>query len=402
MLKPQPLGIFPFPANYLVLPESWQENPEYKSLVYGIFPRENSFYKFAIDGEIEKAIENLSADDSLETKYNRFVLQPSQESYSQLKEQLTGELKVLLDAVAFTLHFISEPPSAENIDGEVLGIVLLAQATQKIELGETSETIRILSEAVEATKTVSPVFSALIKANLAETRHQVEGGSAEIVTIYKQSIETLQKTELEETFAALYLNLGICYQEMSNGNRGLLLEAVKCYQECLKYISRETHPEQFAFTQNNLALAYLSTPLVEASDQLRVAIAIQALRDALSVYTKETHGELWASTQLNLANALVYAPSGHREENLMEAVNLYEEILVMRQPTVNPVGYARVLANQGNTLAHLGIFKHAIPKLTEAKDIFTQIGETDSANSIQEVLDEIEQSKNQQTSEATA
>lgn len=402
MLRPQPLGIFPFPANYLILPESWKENEVYKNLLNGIFPREDSFYKFAIEGKIEKAIADLPTDDSPETKYNRFILEPSTEKYLQLKQEFTGDLAILLDAAAFTLHFISEPPSAEDVDGEISGVVLLTHATQKIELGETEEAIEILNEAVEAARPVSPVFSALIKANLAETRHQLEGGSIEVAALYKQSIETLQKTELEETFAALYLNLGICYQEMSNGNRGLLLEAVKSYQECLKYITREKHPEQFAFTQNNLALAYLSTPLIEASDQLRVAIAIQALRDALSVYKKETHGELWASTQLNLANALVYAPSGHREENLMEAVNLYEEILQMRQPTVNPIGYARVLANQGNTLAHLGVFEHAVPKLVEAKSIFQQLGEPDSVNSIQEVLDEIEQSKNAKTSEATA
>lgn len=195
------------------------------------------------------------------------------------------------------------------------------------------------------------------------------------------------------TKASLQMNLGICYQEISSGNRGALLEAVKCYQEVLKFFTRENFPEEFAFAQNNLALAYLSMPMTEASDQLRVAIAIQALREALKVYKKETHIELWASTQLNLANALQYAPTSHPEENLQEAVNLYEEILSVRQPTQNPVGYARLLANQGNALAHLGIFNHAIPKLNEAMAIFNQIEDTDSANSIKEILDEIEANK---------
>ena len=113
----------------------------------------------------------------------------------------------------------------------------------------------------------------------------------------------------------------------------------------------------------------------------------------MKVYQKDTHPELWASTQLNLANALQYAPTSHVEENLQEAVNLYEEILTVRRPTENPVGYARLLANQGNALAHLGIFEHAIPKLTEAQNVFSQIGETDSAQSIMEVLNEIEANK---------
>lgn len=81
------------------------------------------------------------------------------------------------------------------------------------------------------------------------------------------------------------------------------------------------------------------------------------------MYTKEDHPEQWASVQLNLANSLVYTPSRHQADNLVEAVELYEAVLQSRDRDTDPVGRARVLANQGNALAHLGVFDQARAKL---------------------------------------
>lgn len=393
MLRPQPIGIFSLPANFLLLPETWANSETYKNLLNGILPTEDSFYKYAIEGNFGKALIALVDDDSPEMKFNRFVLNSSPEDYHQLKQEFTNEYRLILDVVAYTLNYISEPPNTEKLDGELLAFILLSQASHKIELGEIESAIDLLQAASEAAKNFSPMLYGQILTSLAETQHQFFGAAANVVQTYKNALDILKKSELELVKASINMNLGICYQEMSKGSRGALLEAVKCYQESLKYFTKEKFPEEFAFAQNNLALAYLSMPMVEASDQLRVAIAIQALRETLKVYQKETHGELWASTQLNLANALQYAPSSHIEENLQEAVKLYEEILSFRQPTENPVGYARLLANQGNALAHLGIFEHAIPKLNEAMNIFNQIEDLDSANSIKEILDEIEANK---------
>jgi tetratricopeptide (TPR) repeat protein len=385
MLRPQPIGIFPMPANFLLLPESWRDSADYQNALQGIFPKEDSFFKFAIDGEQEKALAELT-DDLPETKFNRFILNTSPELYHQLTEELTGDYRKLLDVAAFTLNYIPEPPTVENLDGELLAFVLMVQASHKIELREIESAINLLLEAADIAKPVSPILYGQVLTSLAEIKHQFLGANADVIQTYKTALDTLKKSELESNKASLNMNLGICYQEMSGGNRGALLEAVKCYQVALKFFTREQFPKEFAFAQNNLALAYLSIPTIEASDQLRVAIAIQALREALKVYQRETHPELWASTQLNLANALQYAPTSHVQENLEESVRIYEEILEVRRPTENPIGYARLLANQGNALAHLGIFEHAIPKLNEAMNIFRQIDDTDSANAVSEQL----------------
>jgi tetratricopeptide (TPR) repeat protein len=390
MLRPQPIGIFPPPANYLLISESAKDFAEYQNLLSGILPKEDSFYKFAIEGDKEKAFTALPDDDLPETRFNRFVLDPSPGAYHQLKNDLTGEFGSLLELVAFTLNYISEPPGDKGLDCELLAFVFLAQALHKIETGEIETAIALLKESAEAAKPVSPMFYGQIMTSLAETRHQFFGADAHVAQIYKTALDALKKSELESKKAAINMNLGICYQEMSAGSREPLLEAVKCYQKALKFFTQRDFAEEFAFLQNNLALAHLSIPMTEASDQLRAAIAIQALREALKVYRQETHGELWASTQLNLAKALQYAPASHAEENLQEAVNLYEEVLSVRRPTENPIGYARLLENQGKALAHLGIFKQAVPKLVEARNIFNQIGEAGPAESINEVLAEIE------------
>ena len=213
---------------------------------------------------------------------------------------------------------------------------------------------------------------------------------AQAIQHYQDAIQLAGETPLPLLRADLWLNLGMTYQELANGQRGGLIEAVKCYQQALQLgLTLESQPEMYAMVQNNLALAYLAMPMVEASDQLRMGVSVQSLREALKVYQKDTHPELWSSTQLNLANALQYLPSSHPQENLIQAVEIYEELLQIRNKAYDPVGYARLLANQANALAHLGIFKHALEKLNEAYKLFHWHNETDLAASTLELVHQI-------------
>ena len=109
----------------------------------------------------------------------------------------------------------------------------------------------------------------------------------------------------------------------------------------------------------------------------------------LKIFTPENHPDRWASTQLNLANALVYLPSTHQAANIAEAVELYEAVLALRDRQSDPQGRARVLANQGNALAHLGLFDDAKARLIEARAIFEEFEEVEAVRSVRPVLDEI-------------
>ncbi|MBS1811081.1 MAG: hypothetical protein JST84_23160 [Acidobacteria bacterium] len=407
LFRPQPIGIFSLPQNFLLLPACNVEDAVayHAQLMQGKIPALTpplnwQFYDVAIRGELTQAANLLANENSPEAKFNAFVVQSSPEKYQQLRNELPAEILPLLDLVAYTLNYISAPPVAANLDGELLAFVQMTAASHCIENGEAEKALEILQEAINAARNVSPMLTAQLMGSLAELQHQLYGANPPVIQLYRQALQLLSLSDLQPARASIALNLGIAYQEMSQGQRGALLEAARCYQEALKFFGRESHPEQYALAQNNLALSYLSVPMTEASDQLRLAIAVQALREVLKVYTQESHPEQWASVQLNLANALQYLPTSHPEENLSEAVKIYEELLPIRKASGDALGLARLLANQGNALAHLGIFKHAVPKLEEARAIFAAQNEADAAASIDEVLAEI--SEQQQTASAAS
>ncbi len=179
------------------------------------------------------------------------------------------------------------------------------------------------------------------------------------------------------------------YQEMSEAAPRLMQQAINHYHQALALVDAKSAPESFAVANANLGLAYVTMPMHEASDQLRIGVAVQSMREALSVFTPERHAERWASTQINLANALVYMPSKHQAENIAEAVDLYEDVLSHRDRHSDPGGRARVLANQGNALAHLGVFGDAKSKLHEARAIFEEFEDDGAVQSVRSVLDQI-------------
>lgn len=396
-LRPQPLSIFPLPAGYLILPAVPGAEAVRDSLLQGKYPTQwpeaLRFYQYALAGENDKAIATLQADESLVAQYNRFVLDSNPARYMALRAQLEAaesELLRLLDVVAYTLGYLEQVSEPGALDNELRAFVLMTQATHFVETGDLMQAAALLREAHAAADEVSPLFATQLLGSLAELEHQAIGANPLLIQRYRQAIDALAGTDLALTRAELLLNLGICYQEIAAGQRGALMEAIHCYQDALQCFTPVDHAELYALAHNNLALAYLAMPMTEASDQLRMGIAVQSLRAALRIYTKESYPELWASTQLNLANALQYLPSSHPEDNLAEAVDLYEQILETRTVQENPLGYARLLANQGNALAHLGIHDHASTKLQEAQALFLAHDEVDAAKSIDTVLAEIE------------
>ncbi|MFZ2503374.1 MAG: hypothetical protein WAW88_11950, partial [Nocardioides sp.] len=203
----------------------------------------------------------------------------------------------------------------------------------------------------------------------------------------------LTGTDLGDVRAELLQRLGsLAHEQAAAGvgdERGLLQEAMRYYYDALQLVSEESAPYLWASLNMNLAIAHLATPMTEATDQLRLGVATQALRAARRVFTPDEHPGPWSTATLNLANALVYTPSTHQGDNLVEAVELYEEVLASGVRDRDPLGRARLLANQGNTLAHLGIFDQAKAKLVEARYLFETALDHDSALAVRGVLDEI-------------
>ncbi len=390
--RPQPIGVFPPPAAFLVLPAAGDSAALERLLkgdLSGLLPKEWEFFEAAAHGDLARAKQRLTNLDTPVALYNLFALEGgSAEQYQKLRRALQGDLAVLLDMVAFQFGLTDAVPNPELVDGELRSALLLARASAHLENQDSALAMADLEAAVASARATSPVFAAQLLGQLAGLRaHEPGQDSTQVFETYKDALELAGDTPLDGLRSELWLNLGTCYQEHSDGRRDLLTHAIQAYQQAVQCGLSESHyPEMYALAQNNLGLAYLTMPMVEASDSLRKAVAVQSFREALKVYQSDTHRLEWVSAKLNLANALQHLPSSHPEENLLQSVEIYEELLQVRSRGEDPVGYARLLANQANALAHLGLFSQALEKANEAYKLFHWYNEMDAANSVLELV----------------
>jgi len=389
--RPQPLGIFGLPLGYLLIPAGPDTDEARTALLDGrlpdVWPAALRAHELAAAGEREAALAHLAAGTDPVDAYNRFVLDPDNADPDELRSRL-GDFGVLVDVVLFALGRTDTAPSADGLDGELAAVTLSAQASAALAEGDHETAIALLDRAAAAAAPVSKPMAGTLLAGAAEISRNT--GGADCAPRLQNALAALDGADgLRVSRAEVHLCLAGVLHEQADEQPHLLNAAVPHYHSALQLIKREDAPELWAAAHAGLATAYLTMPMVEASSQLRLGVAAQSLRSALTVYGRETHPQEWASVQLNLANSLVYSPSRHRRENLVEAVEIYEAVLQTRDRTTDPLGRARVLANQGNVLAHLGVFDDAKAKLYEARYLFEELGDHDSVRAVRGVLDEI-------------
>lgn len=385
-VRPQPVGAFPLPLGYLLIPASPETEDARLALLAGQtpqWPEALRSHELALAGDREGALAQLSGTDPI-TRYNRFVMDPDSEDPDELRS-LLGEFAIMVDVVLFALGRADDPPDADSADAELAAVARSAQAGHALAGGDAAAALDHLDRAADqAGEASGPLRGVLLGA----AASVAEG--AEAVDRFQRALRALDGADgLRVARAELHLGLAGVLHEQAGDRPDLLARAVPHYHSTLQLVLREEAPLLWASAHANLATAYLTMPMTEASDQLRLGVAAQSLRSALKVYTREDYPEQWASVQLNLANSLVYTPSNHQMDNLVEAVELYEGVLSARDRDSDPLGRARVLANQGNVLAHLGDFEQAKAKLYEARFLFEELGDHDSVRTVRGVLDEI-------------
>lgn len=393
-LRPQPLGTFPLPLGYMLIPavsDTGADTEEVRAaLLSGNAPQQWPpglvAHELAFAGDREGALAALQGTDPV-TRYNRFVLDPDSEDADALRSDL-GEFGLLVDLVLFVLGRSDTPPDAGAVDGELAAIALSAQASHALDDGKLKLAVELLEHAAAAAEPSSPRLQGVLVGAAASVCRDLGDPSAQ--QCFERALRLLDGAdELRIGRAELHMNLAGLLHEQAEDRPELLAQAIPHYHSTLQLVLRDEAPLLWAATHANLATAYLTLPMVEASGQLRLGVAAQSLRSALKVYTRETHPEQWASVQLNLANSLVYTPSKHQADNLVEAVELYEAVLEARDRDADPHGRARVLANQGNVLAHLGMFDQAKAKLYDARFLFEDLGDDESVRAVRGVLDEV-------------
>lgn len=384
LVRPQPVGVFPVPVSLLLLPPGDAE--ALQRLVLGdrsiVLPQPWEFYARALRGEPIDATNGFGSEPLAD--YNRFVLSGNAAEYERLKVELSGQLRELLEVAAYYHGLTDLPPSGDALDDELLALALMMRASHWIEQEDSDRATKELAQAVELVRNCSPIFAAQLLGQMA----QLVPDGRRAVQICREATKLMSQCLDDRLRAESWVHLGQACQ--AQGDRSLLFEAVKAYQQALRCgLSLGSNQDLYAVAQTNVGLAYLAMPMTEAGDHLRTGIAVQSFREALKVYDRETSPEMWVSTQLNLANALQYMKSAHPEENLAQAVEIYEELLSVRKRALDPLGYARLLANQANALAHLGVFGPAMEKATEAHKLFHWHGEPDLAETMLELTSEI-------------
>ena len=353
------------------LPESW--------------PTSCTFVQLALAENPAKAAQSLTGDD-LVSQYNRAVLVGGDGVWEALSEQASGELAALVQMGMFTVGLRDEAPQIGEASGEIAAMVHSARASAALERGDAASALAELEAGIAAGNSVNPILAATLALTSAQLLRDDFADPMRANDVLDAAIKSVGRNASGELRGELHLARGLVRQELGMENKGFLLPAVNDFTEAAKYFREDSDPELFAMINHQLALAYLVMPMSSEGDRIRVGVAVNSLRAALRVYTPETHPELWASTQLNLANALQYLPSVHQEENLKEAVDLYEELLEHRNEATDPLGVARILANQGNALGHLGVFDDAQVRLNRARETFARYDDVDSLAGVDEIL----------------
>lgn len=388
-VRPQPLGAFPLPLGYLLIPASPATEAARLAMLAGQIPEwpaELRAHELALAGDRDGALGALPGSDPV-SRYNRFVMDPDGDDADELRS-LLGEFGVLVDVVLFAVGRTDTAPELGGATAELAAVVLSTQAGAALDTGDAAAAVAALDRGAEAAAGVfEPLRGVLLGASAAIV---ADTDTADAASRFERGLRALEGAEgLRLARAEMHLTLAGLLHEQSDDRPDLLARAVPHYHSALQLVLREEAPLLWASAHANLATAYLTMPMTEASSQLRLGVAAQSLRSALKVYTPEEYPEQWASVQLNLANSLVYTPSSHQLDNLVEAIELYEAVLQARDRDTDPLGRARVLANQGNVFAHLGDFDQAKAKLYDARFLFEELGDHDSVRTVRGVLDEV-------------
>lgn len=393
---PQPLGAFGFPAGFLLAPsDSLAGTKARRALVAGRlpdrWPEELHGHELAHAHDLAGALAAFAGDDPV-ARYNRWVIDPQGDSAAGVRGELPESVAPLVDVVAYTIGRAACPSyDVVGLPAEVAALVLATRASAALDRGDPVAP-DLLVAASRAAGEESPALAGVLLGNagiLLREHDQPHRARA----ILAEAADALAGTDLSEVRAELLHQRGsIAHEAAASGagdTRALLQEAMRDYYEGLKLVSEQSAPYLWASLQLNLAAAHLASPMTQASDQLRLGVATQSLRACRRVFTPEQHPGPWSSATINLANALVYTPSTHQGDNLVEAVELYEAVLESGIRNDDPLGRARLLSNQGNALAHLGMFGPARAKLVEARFLFEEHLDRDSAMAVRSVLDEI-------------
>ncbi|MGG6239686.1 CHAT domain-containing protein [Nodosilinea sp. AN01ver1] len=179
----------------------------------------------------------------------------------------------------------------------------------------------------------------------------------------------IQETDQFKVVVAFY-DFGNLIQQFSHGNRMLNLELSIVAYEQVQIHARDTFPEIWAATQDNLALAYMNR--IQGSKSQNIEKAIIALKRALDIKVRFTSPEEQALTQLNLSNAYFHRLEGNHADNLEQSIIFCEQSLKVFTYKVFPVLW--IGAQRNLAIAYVNRKRGVkTQNIEQAIDIFHQV-----------------------------
>ncbi|NCS01614.1 MAG: tetratricopeptide repeat protein, partial [Microcystis aeruginosa G13-11] len=143
--------------------------------------------------------------------------------------------------------------------------------------------------------------------------------------LVKNTLSSVE-TETATSIAGDISNFSNLIEQFPLGNIAINKEiAITGYEIALSIFTFDAFPQDWASTQNNLAIAYRNRIRGDKAENLEKAIA--AYTEALKVRTFDAFPQDWASTQNNLAAVYLYRIRGDKAENLEKAIASYTEAL---------------------------------------------------------------------------
>ncbi|WP_293189970.1 MULTISPECIES: CHAT domain-containing protein [unclassified Microcoleus] len=147
-----------------------------------------------------------------------------------------------------------------------------------------------------------------------------------------------------ENWATTQNNLALAYTYRIRGEKSENIEsAIAYFTAALTIRTPDAFPEDWAATQNNLAIAYSDRIRGEKAENIELAIA--SFTAALSVYTRDAFPEDWARTQNNLAIAYSNRIRGEKAENIELAIASFTAALTVYTRDAFPEKWAMTQNN---------------------------------------------------------
>src|SRR5262249_5774245 len=146
-------------------------------------------------GELEAALAALPETDPV-ARYNRFVIDPGTEEPATVRHGLGPDLAVLVDLVCFVLGRSDNPPELGTSDGELAALVLAAQATQALSVGDARKAVELLADAVEHAISIAKPLAGVLIGAAASIRKDAHGPVPEVISTLERALGLLRDTDL--------------------------------------------------------------------------------------------------------------------------------------------------------------------------------------------------------------